>query len=191
MSDYDISSVSMNFKSRLLFNGYYIMVYENLQKQLKNYSKLEYADLSKSKGYCFILQKNKNTLWKSQVLQRVNCGEEKSKKTKFDVNASLFDWAVHFGLIDDNDRSLLLQIRKNRNEYVHDFDKGVLNFQNIIKDNEKHNLLELIRIHKKINIKWLELIENVQIDENDCPVLCIDNVLQEIFNDIVEDIDIC
>ena len=89
MSDYDISSVSMNFKSRLLFNGYYIMVYENLQKQLKNYSKLEYADLSKSKGYCFILQKNKNTLWKSQVLQRVNCGEEKSKKTKFDVNASL------------------------------------------------------------------------------------------------------
>ena len=74
---------------------------------------------------------------------------------------------------------------------MHDFDKGVLNFQNIIKDNEKHNLLELIRIHKKINIKWLELIENVQIDENDCPVLCIDNVLQEIFNDIVEDIDIC
>ncbi|MBQ9084784.1 MAG: hypothetical protein IJY24_03915 [Clostridia bacterium] len=169
------------YKSRLVFISFYVLLFENLISTLKKYSKFPYVDATiPTVGFDFVVASDKISVYDKEVFHATDNGK------KLDRTLSLFYWAKNFELITEQDYQTIQVLRNLRNNYVHEMDRVV--FDTVIEQNERKALNDLIHIRIKINNRWHKFTEDIEIKDGEIANL-LDRVLLELYSFLKDDLE--
>lgn len=177
-----------SIKNRLLFNSFFVMLYEQFLYAIKEYSKIPYSDGEYLQGTNRFGQKvfhikvanNKTEQYKAEV-----CHRQKIK------SLSLFEWALEFGLIDVDDYTLLKdKIFDYRNDYVHECCNFVLLGQ--VSEEEIKIMYDLKKISIKAHNRAISFLDDIEISDYELVSLsdrCMDEMCNIVLNEICKGAD--
>ena len=156
-------------QKELTFYSLFLMVFENFVSFWMEQSKSVYAnefsyDEEKRKIICkfsksitkngetrFVPDKDTEKKYINDVLHII-----KDKGGNWNPKLSLFRWIVEFGLIEEDDYTILKRCYELRNTYGHEIASCL---EKYVTKEEKQLLKKLIEIAKKANRNWVLMIE--------------------------------
>ena len=165
----EIVSNKEKIQKELVFYSLFLMVFENFVSFWMEQSRSFYAndfswDEENKKLICkfskrevengeirFVADKEAEKKYIDEVLHTI-----KYKNGNWNPKMSLFRWMVAFGLIEENDYSILEKCYELRNTYGHEIASCI---ERYVTKEEKQSLKMLIEIAKKASRNWILMVE--------------------------------